>query len=115
MPKKSPNDLEAGMILAADVSNLDGQTLFKMGLHITQRHIDILQMWGIPNVEVEGEEEAEDPLDLNRFSPHVIAKAERLVGPRFRNVKSSHPAIDVIRAVCVLEAAKAIGQEEGER
>jgi hypothetical protein len=115
MPKKRLNDLEPGMTLAADVANLHGQTLFKAGLRLGSRQIEILQMWGIQSVDIEGEEEREDRLDLSRFAPQTLARAERQVALRFRGARAAHPAVDVIRGICVLEAAKAIAREEAAR
>ena len=110
MSHKSPKELEAGMILAEDVSNLDGQALFKKGLSLSERHIEILMMWGIPTVEIDGDDEPEERVDLDQFSQLVVAKAKGDVNRRFRLVKSSHPAVDVVRNIAILQAAKSIHQ-----
>lgn len=115
MPLKPSNDLEEGMILTSDVCNLDGQILFTKGLELTTRHIDILQMWGIPKVEVAGEEEEEDSLNLDQYPPAVIAKAETQVNEHFSLVKSSHPAVETMRKICVLKSAKQIDRHEKKR
>ncbi|MCH6256418.1 hypothetical protein MLD52_07650 [Puniceicoccaceae bacterium K14] len=112
MPLKPPNDLEEGMILASDVCNLDGQILFTKGLELTTRHIDILQMWGIPKVEISGEEEEEEAINLDQFSPAVIEQSEELVNKHFSLVKSSHPAVEIMRKICILKKAKQIARNE---
>lgn len=112
MSLKNVNDLVVGMVLAADVTNLDGQILFKKGLALSERHLEILEMWGIPNVEIESEDEDEEPLELERFPPQIIVAAERQVAPRFKLVKSSHPAVDILRSICVLETAKALKSKQ---
>lgn len=104
------------MVLAEDVSNLDGAVLFKKGLELSSRHIEILQMWGVRSVEIEGED---DPIpnpevDLEQFDEHIVAKAEELVNRRFALVKSAHPAVDIIKGVCVLDAAKALNLEDSQ-
>ena len=110
MSHKSPKELAKGMILAADVCNLDGQVLFRSGVELTDRHIDILLMWGVPSVEIEGGDEPDDRVDLDHFSLFVVERAKADVNQRFRLVKSSHPAVDVVRNVAILQAAKSIHQ-----
>lgn len=94
------------MVLAAEARNLDGQVLFAKGATLTARHIEILRMWGIPNVEIEGPEEEEEPIDLDQFPPAVLAQAERAVAERFKLCKSSHPAVEVVRRISVFHTAR---------
>lgn len=108
MSTKNTNDLDAGLVLASDVRNLDGQVLFRKGLKIADRHIEILQMWGILAVEVEGGDEPAAAARIEKFSDLVLEKAESMVASRLKLAKSSHPAVDVIRKIAVLEAAKAL-------
>jgi len=108
MSLKKPQELESGMVLAADVLNLDGQTLFKAGLELEDRQIEILQMWGIPNVEIAGEQTEEELVNLDQFPPHILKKAERLVDIRFKLVKSPHPVVNTLRKFCVSQEAKAL-------
>ncbi|MEM9160069.1 MAG: hypothetical protein AAGB46_13570 [Verrucomicrobiota bacterium] len=112
MSLKKPNDLEEGMVLAADVFNLDGQILFTKGVELTARQIDILQSWGIQNVEIEGGDDAIIEDDLDNFPPAIIAKAERLVSDRFKLAKSPHPAVEIIHKMCVTQKAKEIAKLE---
>lgn len=108
MSYKSTNELEIGTILAEDVCNLDGQVLFRKGLEVAARHIEILQMWGIPGVEIEGGVDETIDLPIESFSNLIVEKAEALVNARLKLVKSSHPAVDIVRRIAVLEAAKEI-------
>ena len=110
MLQKKTSELQTGLKLAADVCNLDGQILFRKGAEVTPRHIEILQMWGIPTVEVEGGIEAGHAGQIEQFSQLIVEKAEQQVAARMKLVRSSHPAVDVIRSIAVLEAAKDIQQ-----
>lgn len=110
MSHKNPKELESGMVLAADVCNLDGQTLFRRGVTLTDRQINILLMWGVASVEIEGEDDSDARVDLDHFSHFVVERAKAEVGQRFRLVKSSHPAVDVVRNIAILQAAKSIHQ-----
>ena len=93
------------MVLAEDVFNLDGHVLFTEGTTLTERLIEVLLMWGVPHVEVVGKED-EPHVSLNQFEPDLVRRAEALVAKRFQLVRSSHPAIDVVRKISILETAK---------
>lgn len=107
MSRKTPHELEIGAILASDVYNLDGQILLSQGLAVEEKHIEILLMWGVPYVEVNGGEEEKEGIDLTQFSQSIVDKAEAEVDQRYLLNKSSHPAVEVIRKISVLQAAKA--------
>lgn len=106
MSQKSPNQLDAGMTLTADVINLDGKILYKTGMSLTQRHIEVLLMWGISKVEVEGADNSESLPDLQRYDSKFIETAKAKTDQHFQLVKSSHPAVDTIQAMSVLKLAK---------
>ncbi len=112
MSLKKPHELEEGMVLSSDVFNLDGQILFKKGVELENRHVDILQMWGIPNVEIEDDDEEEERINLDQFSPSILEKAERVVNERFKLVKSTHPAVEIIRKFCIQKEAIAAKRKE---
>ncbi len=111
MPLLKPQDLEPEMVLSADVSNLDGQILFKKGVILMDRQIEILQMWGIAKVEVEGDGPEEDLLKLDRYPEATIKRAEEIVSRKFKLVKSSHPAVETIKRMCILNTAKTIHKQ----
>ncbi len=110
MALKKPHQLEPGMILKTDVFNMDGEVLFSKGVALTERQIDILQQWGVPNVEIEGGEEETEKVDLDQFSPEIVERAEQNVADRFKLVKSTHPAVEIIRKLCVTQEADAISK-----
>lgn len=75
--------LQEGMAVAAEVRNMDNMVLLPTGATLTQRHIDILLAWGVPEVCVESTnatEELADPLtkvppaDLERLTAEVQAQ-----------------------------------------
>ena len=114
MPQKKPSQLDTGMILANDVSNLDGNVLFTKGLELTERHIETLLMWGVPHVEIEGKTSESALANVEQFDPLIVENAERSVTDRFALAKSSHPAIDILKEIAVLEKAKQIKQGANE-
>jgi len=52
MPRIKTDALQAGMVVAADVKNLDHVLLIGAGTALTERQIGILQAWGVAEVEV---------------------------------------------------------------
>ncbi|MBK1876544.1 hypothetical protein [Pelagicoccus mobilis] len=106
MPNHSPHDLKAGMALADDVYNLDAKLLFPSGTILNEKRIEILMMWGVENVTVQGSVDDPETVSIRSFSNTVKQDAELAVQKRFKLVKSSHPAVIAIRELAVLEMAK---------
>lgn len=106
MPNRSPHDLRAGMALADDVYNLDAKLLFPAGTILTDKKIEIMMMWGVESVSIQGGEEYPQTISIQSFSNTVKQDAEAKVQERFKLVKSSHPAVIAIRELAVLELAK---------
>jgi len=76
--------LEPGMIVARDVKNIDGTLLVPAGCTLSERQIDILQAWGVSEVEVEASQEltkSHDP--LAQLPPETLAKMTEDLRNRF--------------------------------
>lgn len=106
MPNRSPHEVKAGDILADDVFNLDARLLFPAGTKLNEKKIEILMMWGVESVNVEGLADSAESIPVK--NPSNIAKqdAELQIQKRFKLVKSSHPVVVAIREIAVLESAK---------
>jgi hypothetical protein len=67
--------LQPGMVVARDVKNIDGMLLAPSGCQLSERQIDILQAWGITEVEVEaGEEMAQAHDPLAQLPPETLTR-----------------------------------------
>jgi hypothetical protein len=76
--------LQPGMVVARDVKNIDGMLLTPSGCALSERQINILQAWGVTEVEVEAGEElarAYDP--LAQLPPETLAKLTADLRARF--------------------------------
>ncbi len=62
------NDLEVGMCLAADVCDLNGRFLIGKDCEINEKHIKVLQAWGVVSVEIKGD----DGVDIIVEKPSVV-------------------------------------------
>ena len=63
----SVDALEKGMVLSEDVFDINARLLLSKGQQITPKHIRILKVWGIIDVNVVGDKDQKDheeaPLD----------------------------------------------------
>ena len=72
------------MVVARDVKNIDGMLLAPSGCELSERQINILQAWGVTEIEVEAGEEmakAHDP--LAQLPPETLAKLTADLRARF--------------------------------
>ena len=76
--------LQPGMIVARDVKNIDGMLLAPSGCELSERQINILQAWGVTELEVEADAamaQAHDP--LAQLPPEILAKLTADLRARF--------------------------------
>jgi molybdopterin biosynthesis enzyme len=67
--------LQPGMVVAREVKNIDGMLLVPAGCELTERQINILQAWGVVEVDVESSAQiaqAHDP--LAQLPPETVAR-----------------------------------------
>jgi hypothetical protein len=86
MPRVKIENLREGMVVAKEVKNMEDMLLLPVGCEIRPKHIEILQCWGITDVDVEafdGLEEPENPIEL--LPPKVAARLETELRKRFWN------------------------------
>ncbi len=92
MPRVKTESLQEGMVVASDVKNIDGMLLIPSGSTLSMRQIDILQAWGVAEIEVEvtGDGDADsDP--LTKLSPEVLAQMTAELKALFWNPDEAHP------------------------
>lgn len=72
------------MVVAHDVKNIDGMLLAPSGCTLNERQINILQAWGVDEVEIEASGEAAQSLDpLARLPPETLATLTTGLRARF--------------------------------
>ena len=69
MPNVKVASVREGMVVTADVKNMDNMLLIPAGCVLTEKHIDIFNAWGITEVQVESGGEAEDTGDILQQLP----------------------------------------------
>ncbi len=106
--------LQPGMVVARDVKNIDGMLLAPSGCELSERQINILQAWGVTEVEVEAGEEmakAHDP--LAQLPPETLAKLTADLRARFWKPDDFGPVPAEIFKLLLLRQARRILNPEG--
>jgi HD-like signal output (HDOD) protein len=93
--------LQTGMILAADVLDMNGRLLLAEGEKIKPDHIRILKIWGISEVSIfkDGEEIEKTEPDID---PKLLEKTKEYTHYIFKHVDLNHPAINELFELSVL-------------
>ena len=85
--------VQAGMVLAKEVRDRRGRLLLPAGHEVTPRSLRVFRMWGVTELEVEGQEAA------NPTEPAAAIPAARLQAAReraqalFRHADREHPLV----------------------
>jgi hypothetical protein len=90
MPKVKTENLKEGMVVSADIKNLDDMLLIPSGAQLSPRHIKILMTWGINEVQVEATEDgsqSDDPMAT--IDPEVLEKIKAETLKVFRSLDES--------------------------
>lgn len=98
--KISPDQIEEGMLLAEDVVDINFRLLIPQGETIEKKHIRILKIWGIQEVEIVGTEETRRQMEA-LTSVDAVAEAEKAARDVFQYVDTGHPAISEVYRLSV--------------
>lgn len=75
MPKVKIEQLKEGMVVTTEVKNMDNMLLLPAGCQLSEKHINILQAWGVAEVDIENAGIAAQPVDpLALLSPEELAR-----------------------------------------
>ena len=96
MPRIKTDLLTAGMIVARDVANMDGVLLIPAGSTLSDRQIEILQAWGVSEVEVRVSDAVPDPDPLAHLSAEAVAEMKAELNEIFWRPSDSNPVFQEI-------------------
>jgi len=97
------SDLRAGMVLAAEVRNLNGQVLLGAGTAISAEQVRTLKAWGIMEVDVAGLDRAAVTREATAsLNPQVKAKVKAELDQLFSRTNREHPAMEELHRLAVL-------------
>ena len=103
--------LQPGMMVARDVKNIDGMLLAPSGCELSERQINILQAWGVEEVEVEASAEmarSHDP--LSKLPPETLAKITADLRGRYWKADEFGPVPAEIFKLMLLREAQRVLQ-----
>lgn len=104
--------LTAGMVLAADVFNVNRGLLLGKGTVLTERHLRILKTWGIERVGIVHEgSDAETGAAEPELPAAAVQAATARVDRLFRFVTSTPPGILELRQLAIQRGARQIVRE----
>jgi hypothetical protein len=91
MPRIKSELLEEGMIVAKDVKNIDDMLLIPAGSALSDRQINILQSWGVDEIEVQKSDSMADTDPLAKLAPEEAARLSAEVKARFWQADEANP------------------------
>lgn len=87
----STDMLKEGMEVETPIKNLQGQLLFGIGHVLLEKHINMMQAWGIPEADVKIEEDEDDEEAQRR--QELFDKTEAEFKPLFKRSDAEHPVV----------------------
>ena len=102
--------VQAGMVLAAEVTDKRGRLLIPSGRELSPKHVQALRMWGIARVEIEGDDVAGDATAA--IAPETLEAARAEIADRLRNLPGEDPLTVALSAALLPRVAREI-QEAG--
>lgn len=94
-------ELRVGMVLAAPVSGPGGRQLAAAGTALTDKHLQVLRVWGIDGVEVTDSAPTPSPAE------DALLKSQRETAYRFRGQPVDHAAVRVLFQLAVKRLLRA--------
>ncbi len=113
MGRLSIDQLKPGMVTGEDVLGTHDRMLLGKGVELTEKHLRVLKMWGIIDVEIEGET-AQDagPYTSVAVDSAILEEAVEQTKLRFRFCDLDHTGVHELFRLCVLRAATGISRGE---
>jgi len=97
------------MTVAADVKNIDGMLLIPAGCELKERQINILQAWGVAEVEIESTVESEAASDpFAKIPPELLAALTAELRALFWQPDETSPVYNEIFRLMLLRRAKGL-------
>lgn len=99
MTRIKTEQLREGMVVAADVKNMDDMLLLPAGSAITERSIHILAAWGIEQIPIEGsDEQAADGDPFQSLPPDEQEKLRKqLQDTYFKDIAACPVQLDIFK------------------
>ena len=112
MPKIKIASVREGMVVTADVKNMDNMLLIPAGCALTEKHVNILNAWGIAEIQVESGGAAEVSGDILEQLPAETLEQTRkdLAGIFWDPIDKSAVQAEMFDLVLRRKARQIVGQ-----
>lgn len=98
------------MVVANDVKNIDDMLLIPVGCVLSERQINILQAWGVAEIEVQNSDAIADTTPLKSLSPERAEKVAAEIKGRFWSADELNPVHrEIFNLILNRRAAKILG------
>lgn len=95
-------NLEAGMVLAADVLDRNGRLLLGEGAELGAKHLLIFRTWGVAEAAIVGESDSESNVLPDSVTAEKLDQAKSSLLPRYCHTDLEHPAISELFRLAVM-------------
>jgi hypothetical protein len=96
------DELQAGMVLAADAEHVSGRVLLRKGVCLTGDHLRIFRQWGVISVDIEGvDAPAGIEERMQQLDPERLAHLRERLQRRFRHADLQQPVIAELMDWCL--------------
>ncbi|MBF0118276.1 MAG: HDOD domain-containing protein [Desulfobacterales bacterium] len=110
----SVEKLVPGMIIAQDIYDRNGRYILGKSSALTPRHLQIMKIWGILEVQVEGEIDKSDNFKSFTNSP-LFKQAEKITKWRFQFTSLKDDVTNELFQVCVKRLSEQIAKGDNEQ
>jgi len=103
------DDLEPGMVLAADAVHMNGRVLLNAGACLTEKHLRIFRAWGLTEAQINGsagEQAAKQA--IQNIDPEIVMQTELALRKSFTHMDMDFAPVAELFRVCVITHAKAL-------
>ena len=91
------------MVVRSAVTDRHGRRLIGEGTELTERHVGALTMWGVPFVDIDGEEPENE---LESIPPQALAAAREALDEEFALTDREHPLIEGLFDIALVRRAR---------
>jgi hypothetical protein len=106
MPRIKTESLQEGMVVATDVKNMDHMLLIPAGTTLTERQINILQAWGVGEIEVQTSSSDGDVDPASKLPPEALARLTAEIRALFFKPDDANPVFAEIFKLMVQRRAR---------
>ena len=85
MAKLAVNNLKVGMVTLSEVLDQNGHTLIRPSEELSEKHITLLKMWGVIEIDVKySKQEVNIDILLAKYPANLVQHAIDLAAERFK-------------------------------